>query len=62
MISRSNAHSNGVGLAGFIGRVLAACVHPYAAWRVLPRSSRVVVVSAYAAFAYVAVLSTLLLR
>jgi hypothetical protein len=49
------------GPAVFVGRTMAACVHPYAAWRVLPRSARVVVVSAYAAGAYVAVLSTLLM-
>lgn len=62
MISLPNAHSNGGGLAAFVGRALAACVHPYAAWRVWPPSSRVVVVSAYAALAYVTVLSTLLFR
>ena len=47
--------------AVFVGRTMAACVHPYAAWRVLPRSARVVVVSAYATFTYVAVLTVLLI-
>jgi hypothetical protein len=49
------------GLAVFIGRTAAACVHPYAAWRVLPRSERAVIASAYAAVTYLAVLSTLLM-
>ena len=62
MISLSLRHFVACGPAAFIGRALAACVHPYAAWRVLPRSSRVVVVSVYAAFAYLAVMSSLLLR
>jgi len=43
----------------FTGRLAAACVHPYAAWRVLPKSSRVSIVSAYAIVGYVAVLGTL---
>jgi hypothetical protein len=43
-----------------VGRAAAACVHPYLAWRVLPRSTRLVVVSAYAAAGYIAVLGTLL--
>ena len=62
MISLSLRHFVACGPAAFIGRALAACVHPYAAWRVLPRSSRVVVVSAYAALAYFAVLGSLLFR
>lgn len=45
----------------FIGRTMAACVHPYAAWRVLPRAARVVVVSTYATLTYVAVLVALLI-
>jgi hypothetical protein len=49
------------GPAVFVGRTIAACVHPYAAWRVLPRSARVVLFSAYAALTYVAVLSVLLI-
>jgi hypothetical protein len=48
------------GPAVFIGRTMAACVHPYAAWRVLPREARVVVVSTYATLTYVAVLAALL--
>ena len=62
MISLPHRHSVAGDPAAYIGRALAACVHPYAAWRVLPRSSRVVVVSAYAALAYVAVLGSLLFR
>jgi hypothetical protein len=48
------------GPAVFIGRTMAACVHPYAAWRVLPCAARVVVVSTYATLTYVAVLIGLL--
>jgi hypothetical protein len=48
------------GPAVFVGRTMAACIHPYAAWRVLPRAARVVVVSTYATLTYVAVLITLL--
>jgi hypothetical protein len=47
-------------IASLIGRTAAACVHPYAAWRVRPASVKVAVVSAYAAAAYVLVLTTLL--
>jgi len=49
------------GPAVFVGRTMAACVHPYAAWRVLSRPARVVLISAYAALTYVAVLSVLLM-
>ena len=48
------------GPAVFVGRTMAACVHPYATWRVLPRAARVVVVSTYATLTYVAVLIALL--
>jgi hypothetical protein len=49
------------GAATFVGRTLAACVHPYAAWRVLPRSARVVLISTYVTLSYLAVLSVLLI-
>lgn len=42
------------------GRLLAVCVHPYAAWRRLPISGRVVLAGTYFGAAYVAVLSALL--
>jgi hypothetical protein len=45
----------------FIGRGLAFCVHPMAAWRVLSSPGRAAVVAAYAGAAYVTVLSVLLL-
>lgn len=45
-----------------IGRTLAYCAHPAAAWRVLSGRGRAVVVGAYAAAGYVAVLAALLLR
>jgi hypothetical protein len=44
-----------------IGRGLAFCLHPTAAWRVLSRPRRALVVAAYVAFGYVAVLSALVL-
>jgi len=43
-----------------IGRGLAFCVHPTAAWRVLSTPGRAFVVAAYAGAAYVAVLGVLL--
>jgi hypothetical protein len=48
-------------LAAFVGRTAAACVHPYAAWRVKPRSVRFAMLSAYAAAGYVLVMATLLM-
>jgi hypothetical protein len=47
-------------IARLIGRTAAACVHPYAAWRVRPASVKVAVLSTYAAVGYVIVLTTLL--
>jgi len=44
-----------------IGRGLACCLHPTAAWRVLTRSGRALVVAAYAGAGYVAGLTALLL-
>jgi hypothetical protein len=43
-----------------IGRGLAFCVHPTAAWRVLSTTGRALVVAAYACAAYVVVLGALL--
>jgi len=48
-------------VAALVGRSMALCVHPYATWRVRPRATRVLLVSAYAAAAYVAVLGALLI-
>jgi hypothetical protein len=47
-------------IATMVGRTAAACVHPYAAWRVRPASVKVAVLSAYAVAAYLIVLTTLL--
>jgi hypothetical protein len=47
-------------IATMVGRTAAACVHPYAAWRVRPASVKVAVLSTYAVAAYVLVLTTLL--
>jgi hypothetical protein len=44
-----------------IGRGLAFCAHPTAAWRVLSSPGRAFVVAAYAGAAYVTVLAVLLL-
>jgi hypothetical protein len=44
-----------------IGRGLAFCAHPLAAWRVLSTPGRAFVVTAYACAGYVAVLGVLLL-
>ena len=44
-----------------VGRFVAACVHPLAAWRVLPRSGRAVIWSAYFAAAFVTMFGILML-
>jgi hypothetical protein len=44
-----------------IGRTLACCAHPAAAWRRLPASGRVLLVAAYVSASYVTVLSLLLI-
>ena len=43
-----------------LGRSLAFCLHPSAAWPVLPQSGRVLMLAAYFGAAYVGVLLTLL--
>ena len=43
-----------------VGRTAAACVHPVAAWRVLPTSWRILVLMVYTATSYLTVLSTLI--
>ena len=42
-----------------IGRMLACCVHPAAAWRRLPASGRAMVIVTYFAASYVGVLTVL---
>ena len=42
-----------------VGRLLAVCVHPQAAWRRLPVCGRFVLTAMYFGVAYVAVLSAL---
>jgi hypothetical protein len=44
----------------FVGRLLAICVHPQAAWRRMPVSGRLVLMATYFGVAYVAVLGALL--
>jgi hypothetical protein len=43
-----------------IGRWLALCSHPLAAWRVLPASGRLLIVASYFASSYAAALLALL--
>lgn len=43
----------------FVGRSLAFCVHPYAAWPRLPLRGRALIVGAYFGAAYTAVLLAL---
>jgi hypothetical protein len=45
-----------------IGRTLACCVHPAAAWRRLSASGRVLIVAMYFAISYIGVLALLLSR
>ena len=42
-----------------IGRSLAACIHPMAAWRAKARSFRVLLVAGYFALGYVTVMATM---
>ena len=43
-----------------VGRAAAACAHPIAAWQVLPRSWRILILTVYAGTSYVMVLSALI--
>lgn len=45
-----------------LGRTLAVCVHPYAAWSLLSNSWRLLMLTAYAAASYVVVLAVLSLH
>jgi hypothetical protein len=58
---QSCVSGNGMTFDLLLGRGLAFCVHPMAAWRVLSAPGRTFVVVAYAGAAYVAVLGVLLL-
>lgn len=42
-----------------VGCTAAACIHPIAAWRVLPRSWRILVLTVYTATGYLTVLGAL---
>lgn len=44
----------------FVGRLLAACLHPWLAWRVSSPAGRLLVVAAYFTAAFVTLLGTLL--
>jgi hypothetical protein len=44
-----------------IGRGLACCLHPLAAWRVMTRSGRALVVAAYVGVSFTVTLATLVL-
>jgi hypothetical protein len=43
-----------------LGRTVAACVHPFAAWQVFSKAWRLAVVTVFAGLSYAIVLSTLL--
>ena len=45
-----------------IGRTLACCVHPAAAWRRVPGSGKALIVGAYVVVGYLGVLVALLSR
>jgi hypothetical protein len=45
-----------------IGRTLACCVHPAAAWRRLPASGKALILATYFAVSYLGVLTALLSR
>jgi hypothetical protein len=51
---------SGVDIAVVIGRTLAVCAHPWAAWRVSAGSGRALVVAAYFVAAFLTTLSALL--
>lgn len=53
-------HRTSDSVAIVVGRTLAACLHPFAAWRLFSTSWRSLIVTAYAAAGYVIVLSVLL--
>jgi hypothetical protein len=42
-----------------VGRTAAACLHPLAAWRIWPRSWRLLALTVYAAAGYLTVLTVL---
>ena len=54
-------HEPGYRVELMVGRTMAACAHPFAAWQVLSRSWRAVMVTTYAAASYLMVLTTLLI-
>lgn len=58
--SRIPAVGDGSTIPLFAARLLAQCVHPVAAWRLVPKAERVGIVIAYFAAAYVTVLAALL--
>jgi hypothetical protein len=43
-----------------LGRLLAVCCHPQAAWRVLPKSGRLALAATYFAVGYLGVLTALI--
>jgi len=57
----AHAHSSIHWHEVLIGRSLAACVHPMAAWRSKARSFRLLLVAGYFGLGYVTVLATMAL-
>ena len=49
------------GVPALVGRTLAACVHPYAAWRTVRRRDRLLIGAGYFTAGFVSVLAVLFL-
>jgi hypothetical protein len=60
-LSQFLPESRGHRAAILLGRTLAFCAHPLAAWQLLPLSWRVVILAAYAAVGFATVLGLLTL-
>jgi hypothetical protein len=57
---RAPCRGRGMAIEMILGRGLAFCCHPFAAWRVLPRSRRLLLAGAYFAASYVMTLLALM--
>jgi hypothetical protein len=61
MLSSDHALCQFAAEAPTLGRTMALCAHPFAAWRLLSTSGRMLILAIYAATSFVIVLSILLL-
>ena len=57
MVPAGNLHSNRIEI--FLGRSVALCVHPFAAWRSPSRIDRALLLISYFAFSYVTIFGLL---